>query len=52
MAKDERLNEEAARNPKVFPMAKPEDLVFLNRLTDEEEQLPKDGKEKDHGGQG
>lgn len=49
MAKDERLNEEAARNPNIPPTANSEDLIFLNQLSDEEKQLPrkKDMEEKE-----
>lgn len=42
MAKDERLNEEAARNPSIPLTARPEDLVFLNKLVDEKKQLPRE----------
>lgn len=45
MAKKERLNEEAARNPNIPPTVRPDDLIFLNRLNDEETQLPKRRKE-------
>lgn len=41
MAKDERLNEEAARDPNLPLTARPDDILFLNRLNDEKKQLPK-----------
>jgi hypothetical protein len=41
MAKNERLNEEAARDPNLPLTARPDDILFLNRLTDEQKQLPK-----------
>ncbi|HEX7066120.1 MAG TPA: hypothetical protein VF199_13710 [Bacillales bacterium] len=52
MAKNERLNEEAARDPRIPPTARPEDLVFLNGLADEKKQLPKQRKESDRNEQG
>ncbi|HEU5140566.1 MAG TPA: hypothetical protein VFT51_11360 [Bacillales bacterium] len=47
MAKDERLNEEAARDPRIPLSARPEDLTYLNQLADEKKQLPKQRKESD-----
>lgn len=47
MAKDEKLNEEAARNPNTPPTATPKDLIFLNRLADEKKQLPRLKGEED-----
>lgn len=41
MAKDERLNEEGARDPNIPQTANPKDLLFLNRLADEKKQLPR-----------
>lgn len=41
MAKDEKLNEEGARNNNIPLLASAEDLVFLNRLNDHNKYLPK-----------
>jgi hypothetical protein len=42
MAKDEKLNEEAARNNNIPHLsASTEDLVFLNELNDRNKLLPK-----------
>jgi hypothetical protein len=46
VAKDEKLNEEGARNPNIPPTADPKDLVFLNRLADEKKQLPRGKKNR------
>ncbi|GGH88844.1 hypothetical protein JOD43_004379 [Pullulanibacillus pueri] len=41
MAKDERLNEEAARNNTTPPLVSTEALERLNELNERETQLPK-----------
>lgn len=41
MAKDEKLNEEAAPNNKNPMLASPEDLMFLNELNNHNKYLPK-----------
>jgi hypothetical protein len=41
MAKDEKLNEEAARNNNIPLLASTEDIVFLNELNDDNKFLPK-----------
>ncbi|HET7629176.1 MAG TPA: hypothetical protein VFK44_12460 [Bacillales bacterium] len=48
MARDEKLNEEAARDPNLPPTADPKDLVFLNRLADEKKQLPRREEDDSH----
>lgn len=41
MAKDEKLNEEAARNNNIPLLASTEDLVILNELNNNNKYLPK-----------